>query len=466
MTSSSCHRRRRVVGLALTSALASMTVSGCAIFKPDEPRLSSNALVEPGGQKLDRETRRAIDRAEQAVLADPRNAELRVALGATYLHAGRFLSAEHSFAEAMELGHNAPDVVVSRALAQIANGEAITAHRLLDEHRENIDPSDLGLAFALAGDTHQGTRLLVTALREGSNTAKTRQNLAYALALAGEWRGARLMVAEDVPADEVGARLQSWAASAATGAHQQRIAALLNVAPSMDAGRPAALALSNHVGIPELAQEAASQAPAPLLAVSEAAPAAPEQLLASFAEGPVSHNRENAEAIQATKAAPAVSQPPQRVALEPSEPARPAARKPDPQAGDESRVATRSPAPAATARQTAPAPSDRTDRTATKLERGDHMVQLGSFRTRERAEQAWDIYTSRYPELAGANMALTEANIDGVRYFRVAAADLAERSAQALCTTVKRSGHSCFAYAKTTRLPGTIARDVRMARVS
>ena len=42
-----------------------------------------------------------------------------------------------------------------------------------------------------------------------------RQNLAYAYALAGNWRAARVMAAEDVPADQLDARLAQWAASAA-----------------------------------------------------------------------------------------------------------------------------------------------------------------------------------------------------------------------------------------------------------
>ena len=49
------------------------------------------------------------------------------------------------------------------------------------------------------------------AIRNGENTPKMRQNIAYAYALAGRWREARLMAQQDVPADQVSHRMQEWA---------------------------------------------------------------------------------------------------------------------------------------------------------------------------------------------------------------------------------------------------------------
>src|SRR5690606_27918965 len=40
---------------------------------------------------------------------------------------------------------------------------------------------------------------------------------------------------------------------------------------------------------------------------------------------------------------------------------------------------------------------------------GTHLVQLGSFGSRDSAERAWGIYAKRYPELAGHQMVISEA---------------------------------------------------------
>ena len=456
MMSTSTTRRSRLFGLAITTALASTSLTGCAVFKPDDPKLSADAPTERAMAQPDRQARKAIDHGERQVLATPRDAGARIALGATYLEAGRFHSAEQSFADAMELGADSADVIVSRALALIANGNMNAAHRLLTDHRDSIDPADLGLAFALAGDTHQGSRILADALRNGQNTAKVRQNFAYTLALAGEWRGARLMVAEDVPADQVGKRIASWAATAHQGAHQQRIASLLNVSPSADSGRPQALALVNHPDIPALAAEAGELTPLEPQVLDK-----PVSLLASMEplDVPVAEQAafEPAAKPSDTPLPPAKQQTgPVRVALAPSS-AAPA--RPEPAAA----IAVDKPKPAVKA---SPAVAKKAPVRVAKasLESGDHMVQLGSFLSEAQAQRAWDIYVDRYPQLKGTKMALTEAEIDGTRYFRVAAADLAQSSASSLCSSIKRSGHGCFAYAKATKLPGTVGRGVRMAR--
>ena len=70
--------------------------------------------------------------------------------------------------------------------------------------RKQLDA--LGLDVQLAGETEQGVHVLSNAVRGGDNTPKSRQNLAYALALNGNWAGARIMAAEDVPLDQLDAR--------------------------------------------------------------------------------------------------------------------------------------------------------------------------------------------------------------------------------------------------------------------
>ncbi len=160
------------------------------------------------------------------------------------MEAGRFVSAAASFKDAMDLGDDSGRTALSYALAQTAAGNPATARTVLDQNRSAIDAADLGLALALAGDPDQGVHVLGNALRNGANTAKMRQNLAYAYALQGNWRAARLMVAEDVPADQVGERIGEWAQTITPGLEQHRVARLLNVPLVKDAGRPAMLALS------------------------------------------------------------------------------------------------------------------------------------------------------------------------------------------------------------------------------
>ncbi len=73
---------------------------------------------------------------------------------------------------------------------------------ILDDWRDAIPVADLGLALALAGEPTRGSAILADALRNGENTPKLRQNLAYAYALDGRWREARIMMMQDVPADQ------------------------------------------------------------------------------------------------------------------------------------------------------------------------------------------------------------------------------------------------------------------------
>ena len=82
---------------------------------------------------------------------------------------------------------------------------------MLDEYARLIDPADLGLAYALAGQPERGTHVLINAVRNGDRVApKLRQNLAYAYALAGNWPAARVMAAEDVSADQLDVRMTEW----------------------------------------------------------------------------------------------------------------------------------------------------------------------------------------------------------------------------------------------------------------
>ena len=112
-----------------------------------------------------------------------------------------------SFDDAMKLGDNSARTALSLSLALTGEGKYREAAALLNDWEGEIATADLGLALALAAQPERGIHLMSNAIRQGDNTPKMRQNLAYAYALAGRWREARIMAAQDVPADQVSERI-------------------------------------------------------------------------------------------------------------------------------------------------------------------------------------------------------------------------------------------------------------------
>ena len=330
----------------------------------------------------------------------------------------------------------------SLALAQIASGQQAAALATLDAHETDLDPADFGLAIALAGQPQRGVLVLANQLRFGENSAKVRQNLAYAYALHGDWRAARLMAAEDVPADKVGERMAHWGQMANAVYFRHRVADLLGVEMVQDPGQPARLALANHPSVNQLAAETTTPAPVakPILAANGELPplngpdlknAAPKAAPGTVAR-PVAHSVAAAFEAPETRTVERVSAPaPARVA-------KPTA------------AVARTPAP------TAPS-------TGFVAKSGDYRVQLGSYFSMSDAQQAWKVFQQRHPELAGAEKVITKAKVKGKMYYRVAASGYAETSARSLCSLVKKGGGGCIAYAANNPLPGALEANVRMA---
>lgn len=437
------------LALAVTTAIAGLAMAGCmAAAAPRADVSFGSAQTALAKGQVDK----AIMHAEAAVLAEPRNPGFRALLGAAYLEAGRFESAATSFGDALDLGDDNPRTVLSFALAKIATGDSRAAVAVLDEHAQGIDPADLGLALALAGEPERGVHVLVNAVRGAEqSTPKLRQNLAYAYALAGNWRAARVMAAEDVPADQIEARLAGWAAQTAPEMFRQRIAILLDVTPRADAGQPQRLALANFPAQEVMVAEAAAQgapdaalADAEPLQVADSAPSA--AFSAAFAPAPVAAE----PAIQTVEPAPGgvrfVSMP--VVQALPGAPVRPAPRA----AGraPQRRMATAAPAPAASAK-----PGDRAAAT--------HLVQLGSYDSKIEASRGWTTLQARFPQLKDHKPVITEAVVNGRTFWRVAADGFGPQSAKAMCSTVKSAGRGCFAYAAASPPAGAVKRDVQMA---
>jgi hypothetical protein len=285
--------------------------------------------------------------------------------------------------------------------------------------------------------------------------------------MAGRWREARLMAAQDVPAGEVNARLEQWAGLAPSDAYQRRIAVLLDVPTGVaDGGLPVHLALGNTPSIQQLAAEAVAS-PAAELAAAPAAQPAPLPVLASAAELPSLFEAAPAPAAARVSAqqspttfasafaAPAATPGSQQLFSEPVVQAIPsrqvaAASAPRQRAAASQRFsdeALRSPAPVQ-------ASAD-----------GTHLVQLGSFLSEAGAQRAWNIYVARYPELASRERVITQAVVHGRNYWRVSAGGFDQRASRAMCSRVNSGANAgCISWAANRPLPGAIDSGIRLAR--
>lgn len=416
----------RLARICVTTALAAGLLSGCAAGGPNHAKFASSAQAALGKGSPDK----AIALAEQAVLASPRNASYRTLLGSAYLRAGRFEAARQAFDEAMQLGEDSGKVALSLALADIALGMGNEAVDTLNTYRDSMPASDYGLAMAMAGQTQTGIAALTDALRKGENTPKVRQNLAYAYALDGSWTEAKLMAQQDVPADKLGERLQTWAFMARPEDTRRRVASLLGAPAAAEGGQPTALALANFPAPQQLAEEAvamsatqqAASADAAELAKAAAtampaapvdAAAAPQPALADASSAPV------AAKIAAIDVAP--SAPASALAAAPEQPmvSRPVVQ---------------------------PVRSVRTALAAVPAAvRGDHVVQLGSFSSQEGAQRAWRHFSSRNRSLAGYHNQITQVSVNGRQFWRVQAMGFnGFSSARQMCQSVKAKGGVCL----------------------
>ena len=194
-------------------------------------------------QKLER----AIALAEIAVGLQPRDAGYRLLLGQAYLASGRFQSAETSFIDTLTLDPERERAALNLALTQIALGKGDAARSTLADYRDKLPAADFGLATALSGNPEEAVRILEFATRAPDATAKTRQNLALAYAMAGKWTNAKVMAVQDLTPDEADIRLSQWATFVRPGSAPDQVASLLGVKPQDDAGQPTRLALAPSV---------------------------------------------------------------------------------------------------------------------------------------------------------------------------------------------------------------------------
>jgi len=405
--------------IAVGALVAASLVGGCT---GPHARPASASLQGRAMDKVQAKGDKAIARAELAVAQAPQAVAARTALGRAYLAGGRFDSAATALGDAMTLGDSSGSTALALALAHIGQGRFQAAVEVLETARSELPAGDLGLALALSGESSRAVAVLTDALRRGENTPKLRQNLAYAFALDGRWAEARVMAAQDVPADQLDRRLAVWALSTLPDRNSERMAALLGVPVRHDPGQPAALALRSEGARPQLAVDTAPAAPA----AADEGPVAAELPSLAVAALPQSIVADNLVA----QTAPALLPAPAPVAA------------PTPRRSVAQAFGTAAPAakPAVSPRVPTPARAAADGRT--------HFVQLGSFSSEQGARRAWGIYTRQNPSLAAYPMTITPAVVHGKAVWRVAAGGLGSgHAAGGLCSAVKARGGACFAYA-------------------
>jgi Flp pilus assembly protein TadD len=365
----------------------------------------------------------AIDFAEKAVEKTPTDAGFRALLGNAYFAGGRFASAEGAYKDSLSLYSNQPQIVLKLALVEIALGKSNEALSFLDAAKDVLDPADYGLAVALAGHPREAIAVLEPAARQPGADARVRQNLALALALAGDWTNAKTVAAQDVPADQVDARIQQWMQLASPKKASDQVAALVGVTPAaVDPGQPTQLALNKTDTRTAQATPAPTPAPAPQPEVAQAAPAP-----ASVAE-------------QAPPPPPA----PVNVASA-SAPELPY-------------VAVPKAKPAKVQRAKAVAPRAPVRQAALRHGNSNVVVQLGSFNNAKGVLAAWNAQARRYGALRGyAPMSARFASAKGT-FYRLSVHGFASMGeANALCSSLRRVGGTCFVRAVAGDAPVQIA---------
>jgi D-alanyl-D-alanine carboxypeptidase len=441
------------VGSAASFVVLATMLAGCATSQKQtgfggrangEVGLATRALMALNANDIPT----AINFAERAVEKTPDDAGFRALLGNAYFAAGRFWSAESAYKDSLAIYSNQPQVVLKLSLVEIALGKNEEAVAVLDAGQSVIDPADYGLALALAGRNADALPVLESAARAQGADARVRQNLALAYAFAGNWTQARTVASQDVPANQLDARIQQWMQLAKPARPADQVAALVGVTPAgQDQGQPTRLALRK--GETRVAEAASAQAvgtltvplpaPTPVALPTpeiqapqpqfvEAAPPAPTALAQPplVAEAPVV--AETAFETPSPVAALAAAEPEARVEF--------AAPKP-----------RKAPAARPAAVRKAPAPAERAPVRNAALRRGNStvVVQLGAFGSPDRVLTAWNSSARKYGALRSyMPMSARFSSQRGV-FYRLSVRGFGSLGeAKALCASVRRSGGSCF----------------------
>jgi Flp pilus assembly protein TadD len=408
-------KKRALANMLASAAVLGSAIAGCSggnagprasLTTADVPALALRVEKALGAKDY----ARALMDGEALVAAQPGDPAYRALLGRAYLANGRYASARTAFTDAMTLGNRDVRTIVSLALAQTGLGDAPAARALLVAHIADLPAADYGLAMAMAGDPREGVRALVEAVRQPDASAQTRQNLAYALALAGAWGQARLIAGQDLSAREAEARMRQWSQASLASDERGRVVAMIGVAPHADdAGLPERLALNSAPAPVEMAAAEAPKAQMRVDAPADATPASPAITLV--------------EVEQASIPAPqALTREAAHAAFDR------AAIKPEPRAAD-----------AAT-----PGPVSATGPVADG-QASDWVVQLGAFDSLAVARASWQTISRDMPDIARFPQIHSHVALNGRAFHRLAIRGFADReAAEAVCRSLRAGARGCF----------------------
>jgi D-alanyl-D-alanine carboxypeptidase len=368
----------------------------------------------------------AVTLAEQAAEATPQDANIRSLLGNSYFASGRFASAEAAFTDSLALAPAQPQIILKRALVQIAQGKNDAAISGLQAAQGLIDPADFGLALALAGRPGDAVQMLDVAARAQGADSRVRQNLALANALAGDWEAARVIASQDLTPDLVDARVQQWMTLAKPAHSYDQVAALVGVTPAAaDPGQPVRLALvqtdtrvAQAAPQPEVAavQQAAVQ-DAPAFAAPVAEPVAVVQ-----ASAPAPVAAPEAPAFDPLAAVAAVATHAKDAVVEF---ASNLTSKPEPKVKRASAKVRAKGAPA--------------------LGSAKALVQLGAYSSEERVSAAWATLSKKHPNLRKYSPMVARFDSPRGTVWRLSIRGFDnQQEAIARCQTLRSKGGSCF----------------------
>ena len=433
--------RPKRLGSAISSLAIAAMLTGCAVGQDSRQAFAAKAGPSNLGLALQAQASlssgafvQAVDLAEQAVAAKPEDSGLRALLGNSYFAAGRFASAEQAYRDSLTLMPAQPNLVLKLALVEIAQGRDADALAALEAARTALDPADYGLAVALAGHADEAVDVLNQAARAPGADARVRQNLALAYGLSGDWTMAKTIAAQDVPAEQLDARVQQWMAVATPARPSDQVAMLTGVHPSVDPGQPQRLALNSSPAGTRLAELLPKTAPSPVQ---------PKPVVAIPASPPPAFP-EPAPAVVA-EAARSLLTPPQTPKADVEQPEAPVveavASKPVPQAP------THFDTPVQPAKYVAI--SDTVRRAADEARksngRSNSVVQLGAYSAPEQVSVAWNKLTKRYPALASYTP--MRARFSGAKgtFWRLSIRGFGnQQEAIARCEQLQSRGGKCF----------------------
>lgn len=418
------------LGLSLTGGHPASVAPNAVGPESKQLQIAAEAATKATASLATQNYRGAIRFAETAVEYAPRNAAYRMLLGQAYLGAGRFSSAETSFADTLTLSPDNSRAALNLALTEIALGKRDRALTTLADYREKLSASDYGLAIGLAGDVETAISSLEGAIRGGDLDVKTRQNLALSYAMAGRWSNARVMAMQDLSGNDVNDRIAQWASFVRPGSTFDQVASLLGVTPVQDAGQPTRLALN---GFADTA--VASADPLPPVVVDTPVPVQSAMSEPTTFETPAVMPVTTSSGVMMGERREVVQPlPANYVNYTGSAPVIRAAAAPIKQVI----VARQMPKPALSAALVQPKVAMR------GVDAGRFVVQLGAFENASVSRDAWKRMSSRFG-LANYDPANSAAKVGGASFVRLSVGGFANRAqANGVCTRIRNAGGTCF----------------------